>query len=584
VFLRKSAKQRAVALDVNNGLIITGVVLGDVNFYQGMPLQRLNISWSNTQVLDNVDALLNWRSALTDLVGQETELKKLHAWATSTHPRRVLTITGEGGVGKTRLAFHFAEQLREQGWEAGELSDPDKPAAFHSGERGTLLVMDYPEGKGEVIDSLLKALKRMEEPKSPLRILFLSRSARFAQAVADRIGYLVDAPMTLGPLPNQDEYGWQLFEAAWQQMRTIKHLPKLTPPITQEAFFDWQAVHRLHSLPLFILAYALNLIEEPGATRLEGPEVIRLLVTRERGRMEGEAKAHGLDPQGLVVLKALAGVTGGLTADQVNTLSQTPAFDGKLPGYDTLRALSVWGSGELQEGQGRGLPALQPDILAADLLAQVLEREDDKPGEWQYAVLAIADERSVATARLGRLMHDASVTLGRVWPVEPLVGAVAGDPARCRQLSGALNRAYLERPLLPLAIAVSATLVEDVEDQAEQAGHLNNLSLRLAENGDRAGGLAAIQRAVEIHEQLAEANAAAYGPDLAVSLAGLADYQQKAGQTEVAKATLERAIGFVEPFATESTTYAELLDFIQRQLRKYRQVHRPKFFAWWGRN
>ena len=106
MFDGKNAKNRAVCLDVNNGIIVTGYVDGDVNLFQGMAPQRLTIPWRK-DVRDNVDALLNWRSGLTELVGRDTELKQLHHWASSRYPMGVLTLTGEGGVGKTRLAFEF---------------------------------------------------------------------------------------------------------------------------------------------------------------------------------------------------------------------------------------------------------------------------------------------------------------------------------------------------------------------------------------------------------------------------------------------------------------------------------------------
>ena len=50
---------------------------------------------------------------------------------------------------------------------------------------------------------------------------------------------------------------------------------------------------------------------------------------------------------------------------------------------------------------------------------------------------------------------------------------------------------------------------------------LNNLSLRLAEAGRRDEGLTAIEEAVAVYRRLAGANAAAYEPDLAMSLNNL---------------------------------------------------------------
>jgi len=50
------------------------------------------------------------------------------------------------------------------------------------------------------------------------------------------------------------------------------------------------------------------------------------------------------------------------------------------------------------------------------------------------------------------------------------------------------------------------------------ATSLNNLSNRLSDAGDNKGGLAAVQRSVEIREGLAKQNFAAYGPALGITL------------------------------------------------------------------
>ena len=61
---------------------------------------------------------------------------------------------------------------------------------------------------------------------------------------------------------------------------------------------------------------------------------------------------------------------------------------------------------------------------------------------------------------------------------------------------------------------------------------LNNLSSRLAEDGQREEALAAIQAAVEIYRRLAAANPAAYEPALAMSLNNLSSRLAEDGQRE----------------------------------------------------
>ena len=126
-----------------------------------------------------------------------------------------------------------------------------------------------------------------------------------------------------------------------------------------------------------------------------------------------------------------------------------------------------------------------------------MSRDGELPGQWLYAALDISDKIKSATSRLGRWMHDATQVLDLSWPQTALIEAVQGDLLRCRRLEADLSRNYLERPLHPLALHVGQVLAAATEEPAEQARLLNSLSVRLAESGDRAGGLKAIQRAVE---------------------------------------------------------------------------------------
>ena len=64
------------------------------------------------------------------------------------------------------------------------------------------------------------------------------------------------------------------------------------------------------------------------------------------------------------------------------------------------------------------------------------------------------------------------------------------------------------------------------------AASLNNLSLRQSDTGDRAGALTSITEAVEHYQRLAQANPAAYLPDLAMSLNNLSDQLTDAGHVD----------------------------------------------------
>lgn len=74
------------------------------------------------------------------------------------------------------------------------------------------------------------------------------------------------------------------------------------------------------------------------------------------------------------------------------------------------------------------------------------------------------------------------------------------------------------------------------------AQSLNNLSIRLAESGDRAGGLAAIQRAVDIYRPFIDENFAAFAPNGVKYLSHLAIRLSESGDaTDAAEAAALRA-------------------------------------------
>jgi predicted ATPase/class 3 adenylate cyclase len=136
--------------------------------------------------LKSLGAPTNLPVAVTPLVGRDSDREQLHGLIRQPG-LRLVTLTGPGGVGKTRLAIDAAASLGEsfpQGiyfsalaavsdadvmWKAiaGDLSvDGDEPAAVmaHLRDRRTMLVLDNLEqvhGAAEVVAALLAAAPRL---------------------------------------------------------------------------------------------------------------------------------------------------------------------------------------------------------------------------------------------------------------------------------------------------------------------------------------------------------------------------------------------------------------------------------------
>ncbi|MBK6957597.1 MAG: TIR domain-containing protein [Nitrosomonas sp.] len=524
---------------------------------EGQGKRCLNIpDFSGSFNVDSIEYLLSWKSRLPELIGREQELTALHDWADSPNPISSRMITGEGGTGKTRLAFEFARQLREQkGWQAGEAQGLS--GCWYTASAGTLLVIDYPEQRPEKVSALLDALAR-QSLSCKLRVLLLGRNGDFLKQLTQTAQTIMAPGFELTGLTGGDPNAWELFQAAWQQLHRRQQLVVPPLPLTESSFQQWQQLNTAHQRPLFVLALAIHRMLQPDARDLSAPAILRALVQQyEINRLVKEAKQLSLDPYSLVMLRALAGISGKLDSEALRQLiqgSETLPLDIRLPVLNQLKQTSLWSQD--------GVAALQPDLLATDLLHYALtEVAGDQAGAWQYCALTAAADSSEASSILGRLIHDAKFILKRPWPLQRLIDWISQDAERSATVNAALNRSNLERTLLPLAIATDQSAVQTYEQLAQDnfatyapdlAMSLNNLSLSLAESGKRAEGLAAIERAVAIREQLAEDNFSAYGPALASSLNNLSNRLSDAGRRAEGLAAIECAVAIREQLAADN--------------------------------
>ena len=81
---------------------------------------------------------------------------------------------------------------------------------------------------------------------------------------------------------------------------------------------------------------------------------------------------------------------------------------------------------------------------------------------------------------------------------------------------------------------------------------LNNLANRQSATGDREGALKTAREAVELRRKLAQANPAAYKPELARSLCVLAIACAKGGRLPDGIVAAKEAVALLEPFAEQS--------------------------------
>src|SRR5271168_4954012 len=139
----------------------------------------------------------NLRAATTSFIGRESEVAELHA-AVKAH--RLVTLTGVGGVGKTRLALEVAARLADEfpdGVWFFELAAVTDPAAVPDAVAAVLGITQQP-GK-TVTESVASALE------GRVRLLVLDNCEHVVDSVADLVEAILAASATVTILATSRE-------------------------------------------------------------------------------------------------------------------------------------------------------------------------------------------------------------------------------------------------------------------------------------------------------------------------------------------------------------------------------------------
>ncbi len=202
----------------------------------------------------------NLRPAITRLIGRDTEVSDVEA-AVRSH--RLVTLTGVGGVGKTRLALEVATQLDDEfidGVWVFELAAVADPAAVPDAVAAVLGITQQP-GKG-VSESVASAL----EGRS--RLLVFDNCEHVVDSVADLVGAIIAASATVKVLATSREGIGVADEQLWR-------VPSLDVGAAVELF-----VERAQSMVSGALADETTAVEDI-CRRLDGiPLAIELAASR----------------------------------------------------------------------------------------------------------------------------------------------------------------------------------------------------------------------------------------------------------------------------------------------------------------
>ena len=324
----------------------------------------------------------NLRPAITSLIGRDAEVSNLQA-ALRSH--RLVTLTGVGGVGKTRLALEVATQLADEfvdGVWVFELAAVADPAAVPDAVAAVLGITQQP-GKS-VSESVASAL----EGRS--RLLVFDNCEHVVDSVADLVAAILTASATVKVLATSREGIGVADEQLWR-------VPSLDVGAAVELF-----VERAQSMVSDTLADEASAVEDV-CRRLDGiPLAIELAASRMASMTAAEVRDR-LDDR----FKLLVGSRRGLERHQ--TLRHAVAWSYDLlddAEKSLLARCSVFAGGfDLQSACAVVGPECVDEYAILDLLDALVRKSllvaDRSTGRIRFSMLEtirqFAEEQLVAT-------------------------------------------------------------------------------------------------------------------------------------------------------------------------------------------
>lgn len=431
---------------------------------------------------------LSWNARLADLIGREKEKADLLNWAQGEPGVRFRILSGEGGVGKTRLAHEVAQVLaQDQNWSAG-LVPVTRPLPLDVGAKGCFLFIDYAEERrDELWHRMLEIAHAPHDKARCIRVMLLSRHGKNywnSFIIASGAYHVWDDDYYLSEHMNASD-AWAIYQSAFQRV------PRITgqrdPQLVDEATFNiWLQREKINERPLLIVAAAVQTVvdQERPLVDLTARQVVDALADRENKRLYTLAREHKFGKDALTRLIALAAVRGQLDGGDLRRLAN-PALDIGLQGheqlFDRLRATGCLNDDGV-------LPAPVPDIVAAALVIKALEGRPDMASEWLWAAIEGAAEE--ALSRLDRIVYDCSVVLESNHIFRRFLPSIAcGKIERCKEIVATRSFDELHDGMAFFSLEVEKEILNMMDDPMERAGHLKNLSINYGSIGDFENGL-----------------------------------------------------------------------------------------------
>ena len=519
--------------------------------------------------------------------GREADLEVLSRWCESPERRSVFLLTGEGGVGKTRLLIEWCRRLRGR-WQTGFLrSDVTSEGleALLTGADPRLAVVDYAETRLAVVKRILQRMATDPEDEGPiLRLMLLARRASDwweSLLRESEIGDLLlnsPEPWNLRGSYRDEKVRATAFVRAGRRLSEMvgeSWVEGVACPDLQGSEFE---------RALYVHMAALAAVEGDAIERAQ--DALRLALEHERHFWHREVEDMGLDAASSEDLKeALSAavfvltLTGGAGAEKDAKAIVALAGERWDLSSSHLRVLKRLLRRLYAGDDGRYLDCLTPDLLGEELVAETLQQDasilqallDAAGTRYGRSILTVLTRlaqrrpeaeawlRSGVSGRLrilGKAAVDVAVETGdpmglviaRVLEKEKDVGVAEVLMDRCD-----------EPPLWPSVPLreLAATATEQVlsarhqswsapnQDQVNRLARLaGNLGIRLKALGRYEDALDASKQAVDYFRQLTQIQPESFLPYLSRGLNNLGNDLSQLGQLDEALATTEEAVKY----------------------------------------
>ncbi len=288
----------------------------------------------------------NLRPVTTSLIGRESEVAEIEA---AVKARRLVTLTGVGGVGKTRLALEVAARLADEfpdGVWVFELAAVTDPAAVPDAVAAVLGITQQP-GK-TVLESVAGALE------GRVRLLVLDNCEHILDATADLIDAILAQSATVKILATSREG----LGVAEEQVRPVRSLDAAagidSPAVTlfieraQGIASGFSMVDRSEAAAVTEICQRLDGI--PLAIELAASRMASMTATEMRDRLDHRFRLLVGSRRGLerhhTLRHAVAWSYDLLDDTEKTLLNRSSVFSG---GFDLQSACAVAGSEDLDE-------------------------------------------------------------------------------------------------------------------------------------------------------------------------------------------------------------------------------------------